>query len=85
MSNQGLAKHYNSKHPKQQIVYCGRKLIKNLWSEVDVKSFSDGRFRIVFELWVYDQESGEFVFGWYSKDEFYSASIYMWFELNLYV
>ena len=51
--------------------------------EVDVKSFSDGRFRIVFELWVYDQESGEFVFGWYSKGEFYSASIYMWFELNL--
>ena len=51
--------------------------------EVDVKSFSDARFRIVFELWVYDQDSGEFVFGWYSKGEFYSASIYMWFELNL--
>jgi len=50
--------------------------------EVDVKSFSDGRFRIVFELWVYDQESGESIFGWYSKGEFYSASIYMWFEFN---
>ena len=51
--------------------------------EVDIKSFSDGRFRIVFELWVYDQASDEFIFGWYSKGEFYSASIYMWFEFNL--
>lgn len=51
--------------------------------EVDVGSFSDDRFRVVFELWVHDQESGEFVFGWYSKGEFYSASIYVWFNLNL--
>ena len=51
--------------------------------EVDVSSFSDGVFRIVFELWVYDQELNEYVFGWYSKGEFYSASIYMWFELHL--
>lgn len=51
--------------------------------EVDVKSVSDGVFRIVFELWVHDQESDEIIFGWYSKGEFYSASIYIWFGLNL--
>ncbi len=51
--------------------------------EIDVSSVFDGVFRIVFELWVYDQESDEFIFGWYSKGEFYSVSLYMWFELNL--
>jgi len=58
-------------------------IVNGEFVEVDVKSFSDGVFRIVFELWVYDQELGEFVFGWDSKGEFYSASIYMWFEFNL--
>ena len=58
-------------------------IVNGEFVDVDVKSVSDGRFRIVFEIWVYDQESGEFVFGWYSKGEFYSASIYMWFEFNL--
>jgi len=41
---------------------------------------SNYRFRIVFELWVYDETSDLYQFGWYSKDEFYSASIYMWFN-----
>lgn len=58
-------------------------IVNDEFVDVDVKSVPDSRFRIVFELWVYDESSGEFVFGWYSKDEFYSASIYMWFELNL--
>ena len=47
--------------------------------EVDVKSYDD-RFRLVFELWVYDQESDKYVYGWHSKGEFYSASIYIWFN-----
>jgi len=41
------------------------------------------RFRCVFEIWVYDESFNEYVFGWYSKGEFYSASLYIWFNLNL--
>ena len=58
-------------------------IVNDEFVEVDVGSFSDDRFRVVFELWVNDQASDEFVFGWYSKGEFYSASIYVWFALNL--
>jgi len=61
-----------------------RSLIVNGESvEVDAEAVSDDRFRIVFELWVYDQASEEYIFGWHSRDEFYSASIYMWFNLRI--
>lgn len=48
---------------------------------VNLESIDD-RFRIVFELWVYDEVSDEYVFGWYSKGEYNSASIYIWLNLN---
>jgi len=51
--------------------------------EVDIPAFSDNSFRMVFELWVYDQSSHEYKFGWGSENEFYSASIYMWFRVVL--
>ena len=48
-------------------------------------SLSDNstRFRYVFEIWVYDELLDDYSFGWYSKGEFYSASVYIWFNLNL--
>jgi len=51
--------------------------------DVDVKDNSTDGFRVVFEIWVYDESMNQYSFGWYSKDEFYSASIYMWFIFNL--
>lgn len=58
-------------------------IVNGEFVEVDVDSVPNSRFRIVFELWVYDEASDEYLFGWYSRDEFYSASLYMWFELHL--
>ena len=43
---------------------------------------SSNRFRMVFELWVYDQSSQQYKFGWDSGKGFYSASLYMWFSLT---
>ena len=40
-------------------------------------------FRMVFELWVYNQTSKVYDFGWYSGSNYSSASIYIWFNLNL--
>lgn len=54
-------------------------IVNDGFVDVDVRG-SDDRFRVVFELWVYDEASDQYVFGWYSKGEFYSASIYTWFE-----
>ena len=39
-------------------------------------------FWVVFELWVQDRKSGEYEFGWESKEGFSSASIYMGFKLG---
>ena len=60
----------------KQLVVNGK--ITNL----DVTSVSDNRFRIVFELWVYDSVSNQYVFLWSSGKDFYSASLYMWFRLK---
>ena len=57
-------------------------IVNNENFKFNVRS-QDDKFRIVFELWVYDQETSDYIFRWSSKGEFYSASIYMWFELNL--
>jgi hypothetical protein len=51
--------------------------------EVNVPAFSNSPFRMVFELWVYDQSSHEYKFGWKSGNEFSSASIYMCFRVSL--
>lgn len=48
---------------------------------VDVMS-SDSSFRIVFELWVYNESTGEYVFSWNSGKELYSASVFMWFKMD---
>jgi len=54
-------------------------MVNNQTVHVDVGASSDLRFRLVFELWVYDQSSGEYLFGWDSGKGFYSVSLYMWF------
>jgi hypothetical protein len=46
----------------------------------DVIVFGD-RFRIVFELWVYDRSTQQYRFMWESGEESYSASLYIWFSL----
>ena len=50
--------------------------------DVDVSAFGDGRFRLVFELWVYDESEEQYVFWWDSGKEVYSASLYMWFGVQ---
>ena len=44
-----------------------------------VRSY-DSRFRIVFELWVWDSSKNDFVYGWNTGKEFLSASVYLWFK-----
>jgi len=50
--------------------------------EVHVPASSDSFFRMVFELWVYDQASQEFTFAWGSEEDF-STSLHMAFRLIL--
>jgi len=51
--------------------------------EVKVQALHDAFFRLVFELWVYDQSSHEYKFQWESDKEFYSASTYIGFRVVL--
>jgi len=58
-------------------------LINDVPVAVNASALVGSRFRLVFELWVYDQSLGDYRFFWTSKGEFYSASIYMWFNMTL--
>jgi hypothetical protein len=42
---------------------------------------TNSRFRIVFELWVYNNTIGDYVYGWDTGKESLSASIYILFTL----
>jgi hypothetical protein len=60
-----------------------RLIVNNQTVEVDVPTFSDNSFRMVFELWVYDLSSHEYKFEWKYERQFYSASTYIWFRVIL--
>ena len=49
---------------------------------VEVPAVSNSSFNIVFELWVYDQSSQTYQFGWESGKGFLSASVSVWFNLS---
>ena len=49
---------------------------------IDVNVSSKDYFSIVFELWVYDQASQNYLFGWRSGNDFSSASVNMGFKLK---
>jgi hypothetical protein len=44
-------------------------------------NISGDHFRMVYELWVYDKSTQQYRFMWESREKFYSASLYMWFDL----
>lgn len=49
---------------------------------VDVSTLSSSFFRMVFELWVYDQFSQEYQFGWNSAEGFSSVSLSIGFRVS---
>jgi len=66
----------NSTHLKQL-------LVNDQIVEVDVPAFSGSFFRMVFELWVYDQCSQTYEFGWESEKGLSSSSIHLAFRVTL--
>ena len=48
----------------------------------DINVSSKDYFSLVFELWVYDQSSQTYQFGWESGKGFLSASVSVWFNLS---
>jgi len=40
-------------------------------------------FRLIFELWTYDQDSKDFIFGWYSGEERRICWLQMWFNATI--
>ena len=48
--------------------------------EVDIMNFSDSYFQLVFELWVYEDSSQEYKFGWTLEENISSVSLYVGFK-----
>jgi len=58
-------------------------IVNNQTVEVDVSADSNSLFRMVFEIWVYDQSTQEYTFEWESGKNFSSTSLYIWFNVSL--
>ena len=59
-----------------------RLMINDQTVEVDVSADSNSLFRMVFEIWVYDQSTQEYTFEWDSGKKTSSASLFMWFNVS---
>ena len=67
---------------QNDLIVIKRLMINNQRVDVEVSGPVTSIFRVVFELWVQDHTSGEYVFGWESTEGFSFASLYMGFELG---
>jgi len=63
-------------------VVIDRLIVNDQPIDVNVSASFNTSFRIVFELWCRDPVSGEYQFGWESKEGFFSASLYMGFRID---
>jgi hypothetical protein len=50
--------------------------------EAPVSNDVNGIYRIIFELWMYNETVDEYEFTWHDENETFSASLYIWFRLN---
>ena len=64
-------------------IVIDRLTVDNSTVSSEVYSSSSNMFRLVFELWVYNQTSQKYDFGWRSGSDYGSASVFMWFNLIL--
>lgn len=51
--------------------------------QIDVETMHGYNFRIILELWIYDEISESFNFGWVAKQEPHSAWNQIWFNVTL--
>jgi len=50
--------------------------------QTDVEAFHGYNFRVVLELWVFEEASEGFIFGWRSDEEFRCAWNQIWFNVT---
>lgn len=58
-------------------------LINNQLTEINKISTTGGDYRIVFELWVYDENLGNYGYGWVHEGKYHSAIVYLWFNVEV--
>lgn len=57
--------------------------INNISIAISSVSAKQGHnFRMIFELWTLDSDTGEFVFGWYDQDKMECAWLQQWFNVT---
>ena len=54
----------------------------NMTDNVDVKALHGYNYRIVIELWVYDENAGDFTFAWTANGVEHSAWNQIWFNMT---
>lgn len=63
-------------------IYLKRLIINNQEILVDIPSSAEASFQMIFELWVYNQDTNEYQFVWQRDEEMASTSLYAGFKIN---
>jgi hypothetical protein len=65
---------------ERESISIERLMINGEVFQIDVDAFHDYSFRVVLELWLYDESSEDFIFGWSSGKELHCAWNQIWFN-----
>ena len=68
--------------PRNGLISIKRISVNEQSVDVNVSASTNSSFRIVFELWVQNSSSGEYLFSWDSRKGFASASTYIGFKIK---
>jgi uncharacterized membrane protein len=63
------------------LIFLRQLIVNNQSVNLDVSTFSNSFFQMIFELWVYNQSSQEYEFGWQSSQGLSSASLHIGFRV----
>lgn len=75
-------------HIEEAVIHENEKIIKKLvindeTVSPNVYGNQTSLFRIIFELWLFNAETGEFEYGWYQKNVHYVVWNGIWFNATL--
>jgi hypothetical protein len=75
-----LAWELNATDDDNHVVAINELIVNGVTADANTYSIGGKSFRIVIELWVYETETGEFVFNWSSADEDRCVWNQIWFD-----
>jgi hypothetical protein len=56
--------------------------INDIYFETNIITLNGMNYRIIFELWIFDENTNKFLFGWKNKNEYDCVWNQIWFNVT---